>query len=75
MTIGTERVFLRDFSDVIKSGYTVFVSGGTVFESLFEDAPPGSGMRRVKEEGRLHVDQLGGKSFEYQVRISFPCKM
>ncbi len=69
MTAGAPTVSIRSFQDVLEHGYRVHVTGGTVTEAYFSDAPAGSALRRVHEEaeareGVLTVFHVGNLSYQ-----------
>ncbi len=59
MTVGTEVVTLKNFNDVLKQGYNVYVTGGTIYEAVFKNALPNSIMNEVYQKS-LFVDELEG---------------
>ncbi len=42
MTAGAPTVSIRSFQDILDHGYTVYVAGGTVYETLLTEAMEGT---------------------------------
>ncbi len=53
MTVDRSYSYVRSFDEALSLGYTFYISGSSIFHTIFSSAPKDSGMRRAFEAGRV----------------------